>query len=103
MKSEDPEYKLKRKELSTAFSRSQIKDICETIKEITLKQLRATDSQKEVNLAEFTIELQGRIVVNVACGAGVSSWEVDYENKDGTMTKMHFGKHVEQMLTDVLE
>jgi cytochrome P450 len=70
----DPLYPEKRKALSGAFFKSKLVAMTKTIKEVTLKEIKQIQSENksEINLADLTLSLQSRIIVNVVVGMGYS-------------------------------
>ena len=70
---EEPTYHARRKTLATAFFKSKLPTLIEIIKEVTMRHLNDTDKDTEVNIPVFTMELQGRIIVNIGLGRGLSS------------------------------
>jgi hypothetical protein len=49
------------------------------------------------------INLQARILVNIALGRGLANTEFPYENEDGSITKQTLGANIEALLRDTLE
>jgi len=56
-KTDDEDYKAKRKDLSSAFSKKEMKEICETIKKVSLEHMRETHSEEVIDLPAYMIEL----------------------------------------------
>lgn len=55
------------------------------IKEVTLKEIKRIQEANEpiVNLADITLRLQSRIIINVSVGIGYSNTHLEYELADG--------------------
>lgn len=72
--SEQPQYHERRKIMSAAFFKSKIKNMTHCIKEVTLKEIKRVQESGEnsIDINQFTQDLQMRIIINVAVGAGMS-------------------------------
>ena len=59
------------------------------IKEVTLKELKLIqDSGKdEIDISQMTIDLQSRIIINVAVGMGYSKSKFDWEDDNGNISQ----------------
>jgi len=82
---EEPDYHQKRKALSQAFFKKKITSLIEIIKSVTMKHLKDTDDQTEINLPMFTKDLQAKIIINIALGRGHEETKFPYENADGSI------------------
>lgn len=80
----DPVYIEKRKQLSGAFFKSKLVGMTKIIKEVALKEIKTLQEQKTCDLAQFTIGLQARIIVNTTVGMGQSQRQVEWEKEDGS-------------------
>ena len=78
---EDKDYMPKRKALSAAFFKKKLSLIIEIVKQVTIGYLSETKQKTEIDLYQFTTELMGRIIVNIAVGKGQAATLIDYEKK----------------------
>lgn len=67
---EEDTYHARRKVLSQAFFKSKLLTLIEIIKEVTMRHLNDTDKENEVDIPQFTMQLQGRIIINIGIGRG---------------------------------
>jgi hypothetical protein len=54
--------------MSTAFFKSKISSIVQTIKEVTIEHLKKHEEDGEIDLPPFAMELQAKIIVTIALG-----------------------------------
>jgi len=97
---EEPTYHARRKTLSQAFFKSKLPSLIEIIKEVTMRHLRDTDKATEINLPMFTMELQGRIIINIGLGRGLSNIEIPHEDESGEIKNISFILYMQTMLED---
>jgi hypothetical protein len=71
------------------------------IKEITLKELKDQQAlgEREIDIAEFTLKLQSRIIVNVSVGMGYSKIDLDYETAEGVQ-RMNLAEFLDKLIID---
>jgi len=74
------------------------------IKEVTLKELKDQQAlgEREIDLAEFTLKLQSRIIINVSVGTGYSQIDLDYEAAEG-IKKMSLAVFLDRLIKDSLD
>ena len=53
-----------------------------------LKALQESPNLNNYNFTDFTMSLQGRIIVNVTVGMGYSKRLIHYENDDGSFSDL---------------
>jgi hypothetical protein len=71
--------------MSTAFFKSKISNIVQTIKEMTVEHLKVNEKEGEINLPAFTMEMQAKIIVAIALGPGMYKTLFPYECEDGSI------------------
>ena len=72
------------------------------IKEITLKEIKTLQEKNpsEIDLAQFTLQLQSSIIINVSVGTGYSGLKIDYKNDDGTLEKLSMGDYIPRVFSE---
>ncbi len=82
---DDPSYADKRKTLSAAFFKQKLISMTNTIKEVTMKEIKRVQSapSKSVDLVQMTIDLYSRIIITCSVGQDQSQVSVPFENHNG--------------------
>ena len=101
-KTEDPDYRLKRKTLSSAFFKSKTKFLVDIIKEVTLDFLKETENETEFDLPTFTNTLEARIIMNIGVGRDSSKALFPFEKTDGSVVKITLAEHIDEMTNDLV-
>jgi cytochrome P450 len=87
----DPRYITQRKEISSAFFKSKLLGMCKIIKEITMKEIKKLQESPNLdnfNMSDFTLSLQGRIIINILVGKGYSTRKLKWETANGQFTEV---------------
>ena len=100
---EDKDYLPKRKALSAAFFKKKLSLIIEIVKQVTIGYLSETKQKTEIDLYQFTTELMGRIIVNIAVGKGQAATLIDHEKEDGTVIKLSIPTFISRLTDDTIK
>jgi hypothetical protein len=76
------------------------------VKETTLEQftiLQAKGEKVEVNLTQYTQILQSHIIMNILCGHGQSTKELDYSGPGMKVEKIQLANFVDKIFWDLFE
>ena len=105
METDNPDYSTKRKVLSSAFFKNKVQRMVNMVKETTLDQftkLQAKGEKVEVNLAQYTQVLQSHIIMNILCGEGCSTRELDYVGEGMKHKPLELADFVDALFWDAM-
>jgi hypothetical protein len=90
MSTNDPEYPIRRKALSTAFFKSKLEMMSTVIKEVTLHHISKTfegmqvGESKKLDAVKFFRDLQSAIIISITCGKGQHNVKLPCVTAEGT-------------------
>ena len=102
--SDNPEYPLQRKVLSSAFLRDKQKMSADVIKTTVLNQIASFQREHgdsfQYNLVDYLLKQQSSIIINVLCGRGQAEREIPYRNEDESSRNMSVADFTNQLIND---
>ena len=106
MDSNDPQYKKKRKALSSAFLRGKFDLIAHMVKKSALTifaELQSQGESTEVELNAFTSKVQAHIIVSILIGSGYSYKKLQYRDLlTGEESAIPLAEIFDKIIPDIL-
>lgn len=74
------------------------------IKEVTLREIKRIQEVNEpvLNLAQMTLRLQSRIIINVSVGVGYSDVHLEYEQPNGKSINIELSEYLDKLIIDTV-